>query len=140
MYKLVVRSVLLLFAGLLILPGSPGIRSTQAQGIDDDDRDDGIPFSHNGKVWPSKKAFIDSGRFSAASFSFAANPQDTQSPKQDMKDAGHATKNAAKDTGHATKNTAKRTGHATKRTSKSAAHKTARKTRQGAEKVEDKTR
>ncbi|PYV13437.1 MAG: zinc metalloprotease [Acidobacteria bacterium] len=61
MYKLVVRSVLLLFAGLLILPGSPGIRSTQAQGIDDDDRDDGIPFSHNGKVWPSKKAFIDSG-------------------------------------------------------------------------------
>ena len=64
----------------------------------------------------------------------------TEAISQDMKDAGHATKNAAKDTGHATKSMAKRTGHATKRTSKSAAHKTARKTRQGAEKVEDKTR
>jgi Ni/Co efflux regulator RcnB len=65
--------------------------------------------------------------------------QDNQSPKQDMKDAGHATKDAAKDTGRATKKTAKRTGHAVKRTSKKAANKTAEKTRRGAEKVEDKT-
>src|SRR5271166_3913940 len=63
-----------------------------------------------------------------------ALPQDAQSPKQDMKDAGHATKDAAKDTGRATKKTAQKTGHETKK----AAHKTAQKTRQGAEKMEDK--
>ncbi len=34
----------------------------------------------------------------SAAFS-VTNAQDTQSPKQDMKDAGHATKDAAKDTG-----------------------------------------
>ena len=45
-----------------------------------------------------------------------AIPQD--SPKQDMKDAGHATKNAAKDTGRATNNSARRAGHKTKTTSK----------------------
>ena len=33
-----------------------------------------------------------------------------QSPKQDMKDAGHSTKSAAKDTGRATKKTAKKYG------------------------------
>lgn len=75
----------------------------------------------------------------AATAAYGRTPQDSQSPKQDMKDAGHATKDAAKDTGHATKKTAQKTGHATKRTTKKAAHKTARKTRQGAEKVEDKT-
>jgi Ni/Co efflux regulator RcnB len=53
---------------------------------------------------------------------------DTQGAKQDMKDAGHDTKNAAKST-----------GHAVKKTSKKAAHKTAKKTKQGAQKVEDKT-
>jgi hypothetical protein len=62
-----------------------------------------------------------------------------QSPKQDMKDAGHATKNAAKDTGRATKKTARKTGHAVKRTTKRAAHKTADKTQEGAQKVKDKT-
>jgi hypothetical protein len=66
-----------------------------------------------------------------------AIPQD--SPKQDMKDAGHSTKNAAKDTGRATNNTARTTGHKTKTTSKKAAHKSATKTRHGAAKVEQKT-
>jgi hypothetical protein len=52
----------------------------------------------------------------------------TQGPKQDMKDAGHDTKDAAK-----------KTGRATKKGTKKAAHKTARKTEEGAQKVEDKT-
>jgi succinate dehydrogenase/fumarate reductase flavoprotein subunit len=53
---------------------------------------------------------------------------DSQSAKQDMKDAGHDTKAAAK-----------KTGHAVKKTTKKAAHKTATKTKEGAQKVEDKT-
>jgi hypothetical protein len=98
-------------------------------------------------VYSNEGAFMIFGRYllnillsaAAASLAFAGVPQDAQSPKQDVKDAGHATKNAAKDTGRATKNSAARAGHATKRTSKRAAHKTARKTRQGAQNVEDKT-
>lgn len=54
--------------------------------------------------------------------------QDTQGPKQDMKDAGSDTKDAAK-----------KTGHATKKTTKKAVHKSAKKTKEGADKVEDKT-
>jgi hypothetical protein len=57
--------------------------------------------------------------------------QDTTSqttPKQDMKNAGHDTKNAAKDV-----------GHATKKTTKNAVHKSASKTEEGSEKVKDKT-
>jgi DNA mismatch repair protein MutH len=50
------------------------------------------------------------------------------SAKQDMKDAGHETKEAAKDTGHATKKTAKKAGHKVKRG-----------THKAAKKVEDKT-
>jgi hypothetical protein len=49
-------------------------------------------------------------------------------PKQDMKNAGHDTKNAAKDV-----------GHATKKTTKKVVHKTAQKTDEGASKVESKT-
>jgi len=56
-----------------------------------------------------------------------AKAQD-QSAGQDMKDAGHDTKQAAK-----------KTGHKVKKGTKKATHKTAKKTRQGAEKVEDKT-
>ncbi|MDP9050206.1 MAG: hypothetical protein M3O31_05690 [Acidobacteriota bacterium] len=43
---------------------------------------------------------------------------------QDMKDAGHETKQAAKDTGHATKTTAKKVGHKTKKVAKATAHRT----------------
>jgi len=48
--------------------------------------------------------------------------------KQDMKDAGHSTSNAAKDV-----------GHATKKTTKKVVHKSATKTEEGSRKVEDKT-
>jgi hypothetical protein len=57
------------------------------------------------------------------------------SPKQDIKDAGHETKEAAKDTGRATKHAAKKTGHAIKK----GTHKAAEKTEEGAHKVKDKT-
>ena len=49
------------------------------------------------------------------------------SPKQDLKDAGHETKEAAKDTGRATKHAAKKTGHAVKK----GTNKTAEKTEEG---------
>jgi len=71
-----------------------------------------------------------------AGVAVARAPQDTQSAKQDMKDAGHATKNAAKDTGRATKKTAKKTGRAAKRTT----NKAAKKTERGAQKLDDKTK
>src|ERR1700687_5916088 len=57
------------------------------------------------------------------------------SPKQDIKDAGHETKEAAKDTGRATKHAAKKTGRAVKR----GTHKAAEKPDEGDRKVKDKT-
>jgi hypothetical protein len=42
--------------------------------------------------------------------------------KQDMKDAGHETKNAAKDTGHGVKQGTKKAWHKTADTTKGAAH------------------
>lgn len=59
--------------------------------------------------------------------------------KQDMKDAGHSTRNAAKDTGNGVKSGTQKTWHATKHTTKKATHKTAQKTDEGAKKVEHKT-
>lgn len=53
--------------------------------------------------------------------------QDT-TPKEDIKDAGKSTKNAAK-----------KTGSATKKESKKVVNKSAQKTKEGANKVEDKT-
>ena len=58
---------------------------------------------------------------------------------QDMKNAGHETKNAAKDVGHGTATAAKKTGAATKNTTKKVVHKGAQKTDEGATKVENKT-
>lgn len=58
---------------------------------------------------------------------------------QDMKNAGHETKNAAKDVGHGTATAAKKTGSATKNTTKKVVHKGAQKTDEGATKVEGKT-
>jgi hypothetical protein len=55
--------------------------------------------------------------------------------KQDIKNAGTSTKNAAKSTGRATK----KTYHKAKRGTKKGIHKVAHKTKQGADKVEDKT-
>jgi hypothetical protein len=55
--------------------------------------------------------------------------QDQNGPKQDLKNAGHSTKEAAKSTGKAVKKGTKKTVHAG-----------AKKTRQGAGKVEEKTK
>ena len=63
----IARLLLILFASVLVLPGPAGIRSTRAQGVQDDE-DDGIPFHFNGKTWRSKKAFIDSGARCGAPF------------------------------------------------------------------------
>lgn len=54
--------------------------------------------------------------------------------KQDMKDAGHDTKNAAKDTGRGVKTGTRKAYHSTKRGTKRAYHKTGR----GIKKVGDK--
>lgn len=59
----------------------------------------------------------------------------TQGAKKDMKNAGHATKNAAKSTGSATKKTTKKAVHGTKK----GINKGAEKTAQGAKKVQKKT-
>jgi hypothetical protein len=48
--------------------------------------------------------------------------------KQDMKNAGHNTKNVARDTGHGVESGTKKTWHSTKRGTRKVAHKTARKT------------
>ena len=47
-----------------------------------------------------------------------------QTAGQDMKDAGHSTKNAAVDTGHATKHVAKRTVHGTRHVARKTGHAT----------------
>ncbi len=59
--------------------------------------------------------------------------------KQDMKNAGHSTKNAAKDTGHAIEHETKKVWHSTKHTTKRATHKATHKTYKGARKVERST-
>ena len=61
----------------------------------------------------------------AAALSFA---QTDQGAGQDVKDAGHSTKEATK-----------KTGRKIKRGTKKGTHKAASKTKQGAQKVEDKT-
>jgi hypothetical protein len=63
--------------------------------------------------------------------SLACGAAYAQDAGQDMKDAGHATKDAAKDTGQATKAAAKDTGQATKK----AYHKTADATDRAADKT-----
>lgn len=62
-----------------------------------------------------------------------------QTAGQDMKNAGHDTKQAAKDAGKGVAKGAKKTGHAIKNGTKKAANKTADATRKGAAKVERKT-
>ena len=60
------------------------------------------------------------GRFALAaaltlSLPAFAQPQTDAGAKQDMKDAGHETKNAAKDAGHSVKQGTKKAYHKTKR-------------------------
>jgi hypothetical protein len=59
----------------------------------------------------------------------AQNNDDNKSVGRDVKDAGHATKEAGK-----------KTGHETKKDTKKVVHKTARKTGQVADKVDGKTK
>jgi hypothetical protein len=59
----------------------------------------------------------------------AQSNDDNKSVGRDVKDAGHATKEAGK-----------KTGHETKKDTKKVIHKSARKTGEAADKVEDKTR
>jgi len=57
--------------------------------------------------------------------------------KQDMKKAGHETKNAAKDAGRATKEGTKKAYHSTKKGTKKAWHKTKNTVKGGAEGAKD---
>lgn len=58
--------------------------------------------------------------------------------KQDMKDAGHETTNAAKDTGHGISTGTQKAYHKTKSGTKKAYHKTAKGTKHVVHKVEGK--
>jgi hypothetical protein len=71
---------------------------------------------------------------------------EAQTASQDMKDAGHAAKNAGQDTGEAAENAGKGVGHATEASAKKVKHGTkrtvnagARETEKGAAKVGSKT-
>lgn|ERR1035441_3936498 len=63
----------------------------------------------------------------------------TAQVKDDLKDAGHETKEAGKDVGDATATGVKKTGKAIKKGTKKAAHATASATEKGADKVKEKT-
>jgi hypothetical protein len=69
----------------------------------------------------------------------AQNDQSGSSAAQDMKDAGHATENAAKKTGKSIKNGTKKAAKKTKHGVKKGVNKTAGATESGANKVEQKT-
>jgi len=60
----------------------------------------------------------------ALAFSQPSNPAQDSGAKQDMKNAGHETKDAAKDTGHGVKQGTKKAYHKTKHTTKKVWHKT----------------
>lgn len=61
----------------------------------------------------------------ALGWSQPSSPSQDSGAKQDMKDAGHETKEAAKDTGRGVKQGTKKAYHKTKRGTKKAWHKTA---------------
>jgi Ni/Co efflux regulator RcnB len=60
----------------------------------------------------------------AIALSQQSYPGEENRPKQDMKNAGHDTKDAARDTGHGVKNGTQKAYHSTKRHTKHAAHRT----------------
>ena len=60
----------------------------------------------------------------ALGWSQESTPSQDSGAKQDMKDAGHETKNAAKDAGHGVKQGTKKGYHKTKHGTKKAWHKT----------------
>jgi len=69
-----------------------------------------------------------------------AQPQSDTGAKQDMRNAGHETGNAAKDTGRGIKKGTKKGYHATKRGTRKAAHKTAHATKKGYHKTANETK
>jgi hypothetical protein len=60
----------------------------------------------------------------AVGWSQPQNPNQDNGAKQDMRDAGHESKDAARDAGHATKQGTKKAYHATKHGTKKAWNKT----------------
>ena len=69
---------------------------------------------------------------SALGWSQPSSPTQDNSAKQDLKSAGHETKDAAKDTGHAVKKTTVKAAHATENGTKKVAHATATDTKEAA--------
>ena len=79
------------------------------------------------------------GAISLAAAPLAQSDQNNDSAKQDMKDAGHATKKAAKKTGKGIKDGTKKAAKKTKHGVKKGTNKAASATEKGADKVEQKT-
>jgi hypothetical protein len=79
------------------------------------------------RIKSQMSAFLLAGALACApglALSQPFNPTQDPGPKQDMKDAGHDTKNATKDAAHDTKQGTKKAYHSTKRGTKKAWHKT----------------
>jgi hypothetical protein len=78
------------------------------------------------KKWEMSALFLGAALLcgSVAGRSEQPAPAQDNGPKQDMKDAGHETKDAAKDAAHGTKQGTKKAYHSTKRGTKKAWHKT----------------
>jgi len=70
--------------------------------------------------------FLAAALSSGSAFGWSAQPAaaEDSGARQDMKDAGHETKDAAKDVGHGTEQGTKKAYHSTKRGTKKAWHKT----------------
>jgi hypothetical protein len=79
------------------------------------------------------------GAISLAAAPVAQNDQNNDSAKQDMKEAGHATKKAAKKTGKGVKDGTKKAAKKTKHGVKKGTNKAANEVEKGADKVERKT-
>ena len=80
------------------------------------------------------------GALSLAAAPAGQSDQSNDSAKQDMKDAGHATKEAAKKTGKGIKDGTKKVAKKTTHVAKKGVNKTASVTEKGAGKVEPKNR
>ena len=76
----------------------------------------------------------------ASGFSQPSNPSQDNGAKQDMKDAGHETKDAAKDTGRAVDRGTEKAYHSTKQHTKKTYHSTKRGTEKAWDKTENTTK
>jgi len=68
--------------------------------------------------------FLGAALVCSPALGWSSSPSQDSGAKQDMKDAGHETKDAAKDTGRGVKQGTKKVYHKTKRGTKKAWHKT----------------